>query len=318
MKYILKGFLLLSLLYIGKTQAHAQDESIQSHYILNPIMVNTGATGFYDEHRVRFNFKNHWSGFEGAPSNYMLSYNGRVSDHDGIGIVLNSESYNAINRNRAKLSYGYNFRINDVDLGLGLGVDYQQESLKSSAYNNGQIDSGDPIINELADGAKYLGADFGVYGAYKDKWTFGLGIPNLFRSRLDDTVVPDSLNASTLFKYFSLQVGYMFHSENSGVTVNPSVMYRKSFRYTNEFDLNLLVTFLEGDLITGVSYTLGGREKLAAMLGGRFNNFSLVYSYDITFRDFHKYNGGSHELTLGIDIPNGSSLREIKDTDTED
>lgn len=307
MRYILQGVLLFLLLAVGKNTVQAQDESVQSHYLLNPEYVNTGATGFFDEHRLRFNFRNHWSGFEGAPNNYLLSYNGRVGAHDGIGLMLGTESFNAISRHRAKLAYGYNFRANDIDFGLGLGVTYQQEALKSSAYTNGLIEPGDPIISELGDGAQYLGADFGVYGAYKDKLTFGIGVPNLFRSRIDNTVVPDSLGTSTLFKYFSLQVGYMFHSEETGIMVKPSIMYRNSFRYTSEVDLNLLATFLNGDLITGVTYTVGGRQRIAAMLGGRINNFSFTYSYDISFREFQEYNGGSHELTIGVDILNSSS-----------
>ncbi len=314
MKYILQGILLFVLLFAGKTMVNAQDESVQSHYILNPEFVNTGATGFQDAHKLRFNFRNHWSGFEGSPNNYLLSYSGRVGNHDGIGLMLGTESYNAISRHRAKLSYAYNFRLGDVDLGMGLGVKYQQEVLKSSAYTGGGIDPDDPIINELMDGAQYLGADFGIYGAYKDSWTFGVGVPDLFRSRLDKSIVADSLKSSTLFKYYSVHVGYMFHSKQNGIMINPSIMLRNSFRYTTELDLNLLATFMNGGLVTGVTYTVGGRQRVAAMLGGRINNFSLAYSYDISLRDFQQYNGGSHELTIGVDISNlAPTVKSVED-----
>lgn len=302
MKYLIQSILVCVFLLPGKSYINAQDEGIPSQYILNPVFVNVGATGFYDQHRLRFNFRNQWSGFEGAPSNYTLSYNGRVSDNDGIGIILGTQSYNAINRYRARLSYGYNFRINNVDIGLGLGLEYQQMVLKSNALTNGLIEENDPLINELAEGAQYIGADFGIYGSYKDKFIFGVGIPDLFRSRLGNTVVQDSLTESTTFKYYSFYAGYKFHLIDYGIVIYPSAMYRKSFRYTDEADLNVRVTFLEGNLITGVTYTIGGTQGLAVLLGGRIHNFLITYGYDISHREFQHYNGGTHELTIGLNF----------------
>ncbi len=317
MKYILQGILVIACLFIGKSALQAQDESIHSQYVLNPIYVNTGATGFFDEHRVRFNFRKQWSGFEGSPSNYLLSYNGRVSDNDGISIMLGTQTYNAINRYRAKLAYGYNFRIKNVDIGMGLGVEYAQETLRSGALIDGMIEDGDPLIQELSDGIQYFGVDFGIYGAYKDKLTFGIGLPDLLRARLGDTVVPDSLRSATAFKSYSINLGYNFYNEETGIRVSPSIMYRNSFRYTGELDLNLLLTFLNDKLITGVSYTIGGTNSLAALLGGRIGDFSFTYGYDISFRDFQKYNGGTHELTVGITFSTRDVQKKKAETSTE-
>ena len=65
-------------------------------------------------------------------------------------------------------------------------------------------------------------------------------------------------------------------------------------------DLNLLATFLNEQLITGLTYRVGTGGNLGITLGTKYSALRVLYTYDVYMGDFQKYNGGSHEITINF------------------
>ncbi|MDX1408443.1 MAG: type IX secretion system membrane protein PorP/SprF, partial [Saprospiraceae bacterium] len=69
----------------------SQEAGVFTHYHLNPVLLNPGATGFEQQHEFLFNYRNKWAAFDGAPKTFTLLYNGPAGDRQGIGGQLLTE-----------------------------------------------------------------------------------------------------------------------------------------------------------------------------------------------------------------------------------
>ena len=49
-------------------------------------------------------------------------------------------------------------------------------------------------------------------------------------------------------------------------------------------DVNLKVGFLDGKLMTGLTFRFGHEGGIAAMLGTRYGSMQIFYSYDFFFK----------------------------------
>ena len=122
-------------------------------------------------------------------------------------------------------------------------------------------------------------------------------IYNIIKAPLSDTEeIPDSLKN---FGYV-VGLGYKFDVQNSDMTITPSV-YINQFDYRPlHVDLNLIMTFLDDRLRSGVMYTLGADNSLGFLIGTKINNLYFNYSYNVSFNPIQEYNNGGHELGFGI------------------
>ena len=68
-------------------------------------------------------------------------------------------------------------------------------------------------------------------------------------------------------------------------------------------DITLKGLFLDERLIGGLTYRTGPGDVLSILIGTKYNNLSIHYSFDVAFQGFQNYNNGSHELTIGFTLP---------------
>ena len=54
--------------------------------------------------------------------------------------------------------------------------------------------------------------------------------------------------------------------------------------------------------IAGLTFRPSTDGAAVCLLGTKINQFSLFYSYDLSFSNFQRYNGGSHELSVAYTI----------------
>lgn len=290
----------------------AQEEAVFTHYTINPMLINPGATGFDDLHHNLFmNLRASWTGFTGTPRNYAINYNGPISKSLGLGAMIFSENIASINRTRAQLSYAIRFKTKDFKISAGVSTEYHRISLDNSVINGavpGLYDVDDTVLETLVDGEGNFDASLGVYGSYLDQVFFGVSLPSLVRNRLDRIEGLDGdLN-------FLVNVGGKFAIPETKVILQPSILL-KQVRYSPLLtDINLLASFLNEQLITGVSYRGGAGGTLGLTLGTKYNAIRLLYSYDVFLDEFQSYNAGSHEITINFnfDRKNGGFDRSKK------
>ncbi len=278
---------------------YAQEESIFSHYTINPVLVNPAAAGFdEDYHNVFLNLRSSWAGFPGAPNTYSVNYNGPVGNNLGIGALLYSENIASLTRYRAQLSYAIRFDAGDYKFGAGLSTELHRIRLDNSAIgaNPDIFDQNDILINDLVDGETQFDASIGAYGEFKDQVYFGLSFPNLVRSRLENIA-----GFNPTFNFIA-NVGARFDFPQNKIKINPSILVRQSLNAPLLTDLNLLASFLSEQLIAGLNYRLGNEGVMGLSIGTKYNAIRFLYSYEVNFGEFQSYSTGAHEISINFAI----------------
>jgi len=309
MKYILSAF--ACLFFLGLAQA--QDESIYTHYHINPVLINPAAAGFNDYHEVFLNTRLQFTGVDGSPKSYALSYNGRVAPTFGLGAMIFREDIASLTRTRVQLNYAFQFnRFENLKLGLGFSTEFEGNRVPASYMDNPLVDQDDILLIETTDGKSYFDASFGVWGEWKENTFFGFSIPNLISQRIDNinSVDPDNTG---LARYYMLAAGHSFPVEGFNFILEPSILIRKAKDSPFGVDFNLKAKYLEERIIAGLSYRSGTGGSIALLLGTRLeDSFRIFYSYDFTFQRFQRYNNGSHELTLSFEFGKDKEGRATK------
>ena len=301
--------LLCGLLLSGWTALSAQvnldqsafDQTIFTQYHISPILINPGAAGFEGVHQLQMNLRQQHTSFPGNPKTYALNYNGAVGETFGLGAGLLTESIGAFNRLSFNMDAAFRYSINeDLRMGTGLSARFLQTKLDNEIMSNALLDGTDEQILSLTDGESVFDATFGAYGRYREYTSFGISFPNLVLARLGDIAGGDP--AGSFFQYYIFNLGHEFVIDGYNFSIEPSVMVRKLKNVPFQMDLNVLSRFLDEKLLAGLSYRTGTGGELGILLGTAVQDFRIIYSYDVTFKDFQQYNSGSHELMLGFEF----------------
>ena len=229
-------------------QSSAQDEGYFRHYLLSPILVNPGYTGFEDHHSLILNYNNQWANFPGSPKTATAIYNGPVSERIGLGAMVRSDNAASLVRTLTQLSYGFKFILNELDLSLGLSTTFEQTRLKGTALLDPRIDIQDPALIDATGGLKLFDAAFGIHGKTEELF-FGLAAPNLVRARVNQDPQVDVDATSGLFEYFLAYVGYKWAVEDNNFFVEPSIMVKNLRNSPFMVDFNGKINFFEDQLI---------------------------------------------------------------------
>jgi type IX secretion system PorP/SprF family membrane protein len=293
---------LLILLGVGMMQAQDFGVSIKlpiafQQYFLNPQMMNPAQTGFHGKYRVAVNYRNQWSDFPGAPQSFAASYNGPATDRVGIGALLFTEQFGVQRHFRGQLSYAYKFGTEDYDMALGLSTDFSQFRLSNQAITNSQYDPNDPLVLDALDGRRFFGASVGFFAKYKEQFYFGLSLPQVVFSRIDD----GEGDGETELNYIA-SIGTWIDLPDYDMKIEPSIYLKKIGNIDLHVDFNVVANFLDQRLFGGLSYSVGAGDRFGFLVGARVNNFRVFYGYDVSYQDFQEYNNGAHEITVNFDL----------------
>ena len=240
--------LLLSTIFIFALfveYSYAQNvgiRDIHTHHIVNPILLNPGATGFHDDHELLFAYRNKWSSFPGSPKGITFSYNGPVGNNIGLGAMLQNDNYGGLETTRGHLSFAYALVSENSKIGFGLTTEYIQYRLDRGEISNELNDPGDPLVLERLDGAQFFDATFGIHGMFNDNIHFGLAFPGLIRSRIDETDI--TTTDEKPFNYI-LNFGYDIDVTGYDLLVTPSLYVKKLRNVPLHYEFNVVAQFLE-------------------------------------------------------------------------
>ncbi len=279
--------------------AFAQESAVYSQYQIHPVLINPGYTGFQNKHEVIGNIHSSWTGFTGAPTAYTLIYTAPVGDKLALGGGIFSEKAGNQNVMKLQLNYAFRFQIQKARLGLGLSTDFINKSLKSSLLDDPLVQSGDDVVEQSVDGQSIFDATIGAYMMYDERFFVGLSLPNAIRTRLDDVLVEeDQQNKGSLLEHYIFQFGYIADIASQNFKIIPSLTMRNVRDTPYQIDLNVQGRFLDEKLIAGLTFRPNNEGSMAFLLGSKYQNFQVTYSYDVAFSRFQKYNSGSHEISV--------------------
>ena len=294
---IFKTFLVCAvLLYAAGMQAQSRyfdERYIYTQAQVNPQLINPGAIGSAMKHQILLNYRNKWSGIDGAPRTVTLSYNGPVGNRLALGVNVLSDKFGELETTKGAVGLSYIIKSETNQVGFGISAEY----IKHGLAGFGNADPNDPVISQALAGAEYFDASFGLYGIYMDRLTYGLALPSMVSSRISD-IDDDSPDREL---GFILQFGYKLDIQ-SDISMTPSIIMKKLANVPTHIDLNLNFGFLQDKLIGGVTYTLGADKRLGFLLGTKIEKLNFYYSYNTSSHLIQDYNNGSHELTLGVNF----------------
>jgi type IX secretion system PorP/SprF family membrane protein len=242
-------------------------------------------------------------------------YNGPVGDKLALGGGVFSEKIGSMNVFKLQLNYAFRFKLQKAKIGLGLSTQFLRQQIDPSLLDNGLVDKRDEVLENMVNGQQIFDASIGAHLLYDDRFFVSLALPNTVRARLDDVPTggsnpnPSTSSNTGLFSHYILQVGYIVHVASQNFKLIPSLTMRSILNTPNQIDLNLQARFLDDKLIAGLtvrpSLTSQKTDKGASvfLLGTKFKQFQLFYSYDVSFSNFQRYNSGSHELSIALNLP---------------
>ena len=288
--------------------AVAQEQAVYAQYQIHPVLINPGYTGFENKHEIIGNVHSSWTGFSGAPTAYTLLYTAPVGDKLALGGGVFSEKSGNQNVMKLQLNYAFRFQIQKARIGLGLSTDFINRNLKSSLLDDPLVQTNDPLVEQSVNGQSIFDATIGTYLMYDDRFFVSLSLPNAIRTRLDDVLVEeDDQQRTTLFEHYIFQFGYIANVVSQNFKIIPSITMRNVRDTPYQVDLNVQGRFLEEKLIAGLTFRPNNSGSMAFLLGSKYQQFQVTYSYDVAFSRFQKYNSGSHEISLSYSFARKAS-----------
>jgi type IX secretion system PorP/SprF family membrane protein len=305
---ILKNLIILVAMSFAISSI-GQEKYFDSRYLysqafLNPILLNPAAAGIKSTRSAFLNYRNTWSGFNNAPRTVTFGYDGKLIDRVGFGAVLMQDNFGALRTNKVSLNFSYGIESPKNVVRFGLATDYLQHGLNNLDASDNQLDPNDPLVRERRTGSQFFDLTAGIFGVYDKKITYGIAIPSMVTSRINNTDQPLETEIGFIFN-----VGYRLDEIMSDVSLEPSVFVKKLNNVPTHFDFNLKAGFLDDKLSGGVSYTLGADNRLGFLLGFNLNKLDIFYTYNTSTYEFQTYNNGSHEFTFRYNIDGGSTAK---------
>ena len=286
---------LIFIFVIISCSAFAQQYPWWTQYRNNQTLYNPAFCGTKRLVDIRINYRNQWTGYEGAPKTYALSLNSRLwKGRIGLGGFMFKDDIGPFKTINSSVTAAYHLKFSDSELSFGVQGNY----LKTS-FNGNDITlrhQQDKAINQhTTDKTGTFDGSFGLL-YYNDRFHLGVGANNIASSKLE-FYKNDSLKKGiyTSAPHYNISAGFNW-AENPEFTFENSVLAVYVPGVPFSFDYTLRV-HMKKQLIAGFSFRLN--DAVALHLGCTIKDkFQITYSYDILTSPLRKYQSGSHELTL--------------------
>jgi len=265
--------------------------------------------------KIRLTARKQWFGQEDAPSLQTLSFNGRVGERSGAGIIVFNDKNGYHSQKGVKLTYAHHimFSRDEVDLNqlsFGISGGLIQNQLDETTFGT----TFDPLVSGQIQKDSYFNLDVGASYNYLDFYAHAT-VQGLIETRRE---LYSDYESDNLRKYL-LSVGYVFGKRNN-ITWEPSVLFQL-FDQTKEksidFNLKAYKNMDFGSLWAALSYrrSFDGAQYSAGngvssqklqyftpIVGVNFKNFMFAYTYSQVMGDVKFDTGGYHQITLGINL----------------
>lgn len=278
-----------------------------NYYLIHPSMAGAGNCA-----KLRLTARRQWLGEEDAPSLQTLSFNGRISDRSGAGIILFNDKNGYHSQKGVKLTYAYHilFSRDEIDLNqLSFGVN---AGIIENQLDQSTFQTFDPLISGDITKDSYFNLDFGLSYNYLDSYAhFTVQSALETRRELYSEVESDNLR-----KYL-LSVGHIFGNPEK-LLWEPSVLFQL-YDKTKErkIDLNLKVfkNINIGSIWAAISYRKSvdntkdndltasqNLQYITPILGINAKNFMFAYTYSQIIGNVKFDSSPYHQITLGVNL----------------
>ncbi|WP_149205514.1 PorP/SprF family type IX secretion system membrane protein [Flavobacterium johnsoniae] len=281
-----------------------------NYYLIHPSMAGAANCA-----KIRLTARKQWFGQEDAPSLQTLSFNGRVGERSGAGIIVFNDKNGYHSEKGVKLTYAHHimFSRDELDLNqlsFGISGGLIQSQLDETKFGN----VFDPIVFGSIQKDSYFNLDIGASYNFLDFYAHAT-VQGVLETRRELYTDYESDN----LRKFLFSVGYVFGKRDK-ITWEPSILFQY-FDQTKQksIDLNLKAykNMDFGSLwaalsyrrsFDGAQYSSGSGvssqklQYITPIVGVNFKNFMFAYTYSQVTGDVKFDTGGYHQITLGINL----------------
>ncbi|WP_163398096.1 PorP/SprF family type IX secretion system membrane protein [Flavobacterium fluviatile] len=281
-----------------------------NYYLIHPSMAGAANCA-----KIRLTARKQWFGQDDAPSLQTLSFNGRIGERSGGGIIVFNDKNGYHSQKGVKLTYAHHIMFSRSELDLnqlsfGISGGFIQSQLDETSFGG----TFDPIVFGSIQNDSYFNVDVGASYNFLDFYAH-LTVQGLIETRRQLYTDYESDN----LRKFLLSAGYVF-GKRENITWEPSILFQY-FDQTKEksIDLNLKAykNMDFGSIWAALSYrrsfdgaryseeTGVGDQKLqyiTPIIGLNYKKFMFAYTYSNVTGDVKFDTGGYHQITLGINL----------------
>ncbi len=307
MKRSLFSFILmLSVVFATR----AQDPHFSQYYAnpmyLNPSLAGAGLCGG----RMNLNYRNQWPGVPNAYSTFAASYDQAFRDNQGgFGLLfLNDVAGDGfLTTNHIGGSYAYRITLGrNWQLQAGIQGTYMERSIDFGRLRFGdQIDPNNGFVwptQERLPGNNKISMFSVSSGLTLFSRTFFAGFAVHHMNQPNQSFFGTSGPGTFLPRKYTLHAGATLKpvtrpGQTAAWSISPNIMLQQQEQFSQ---LNLGFYFNKGPLITGLWFrqTQPNADAFVALVGFRFGDFQMGYSYDVTVSKAKAVTAGSHELSI--------------------
>jgi len=265
--------------------------------------------------KIRLTARKQWFGQDEAPSLQTLSFNGRLGERSGAGVIVFNDKNGYHSQKGVKLTYAHHimFSRDEVDLNqlsFGISGGVIQNQLDETQFGG----TFDPIVFGSIQKDTYFNVDFGASYNYLDFYAHAT-VQGVLETRRE--LYTDYENDN--LRKFLFSAGYVF-GKSENITWEPSVLFQL-FDQTKEksIDINMKAyknldfgslwaalsyrrSFDGAQYSTGSGVSSQKLQYITPIVGINYNNFMFAYTYSQVMGDVKFDTGGYHQLTLGINL----------------
>ena len=288
------------LIFLVPVMANGQQFPFMENYNLNPFTLSPAYAGLQNSKTLFLDYRSDWSGIDGGPITYQLSYSDRFRNKVGLGGRFIYDKTDIFKQTLILATYTYQVGVSEGHtLNFGLSAGLYRNSIDLTKYYNNPDYIDDIVL---------------MYGNQKSKVKFATDISVLYRYKQAEAGILFSNLMFGSVKYSSSEMTYkpfnnfLLHSSYLFVlddrwSVKPGVVIRGGQHVPYQFDLTATITWDKRFWGTTLIRTSG---IYGVGIGGEvYKGILLNYSYDFSNSintNVPIYAFGSHQITLGIRI----------------
>jgi type IX secretion system PorP/SprF family membrane protein len=316
----IKHFLLALVALIAKQSYSQEILPVYSDYLSdNYFLLHPSMAGAANCAKVRLTGRQQWFGQEDAPALQTLSFNGSITEKDGMGIILINDKNGYHSQKGFRVAYAHHimFSRDNVDLNqlsFGVNVGFAQSLLDETDFRDNNPAFDPNIDGTIVQKANYFNVDVGASYNFLDFYAH-FTVKNALASERRIYSQREPVNLKRLI----YNMGYTF-GDADRILLEPSVMFQHTF-LTKESTVDLNIKAYKnlefGRVWGGLSYrrSLDGAEYLdgvsiakqklqyiTPILGINYKNYMFAYTYSQLMGDIKFDTGGFHQITLGINL----------------
>ncbi|MGZ3861929.1 MAG: PorP/SprF family type IX secretion system membrane protein [Bacteroidia bacterium] len=285
MKKIVTYFSLM--LVLGSGKLFSQQLPLFTNYLFNAYAFNPAVVGSNPYIQANLNYRNQWTGFDGAPKTYMASIYGpfRKSTKVAMGGMIMSDVAGLFQRTAGYFTYAYHVKLNDKwKLGMALSAGVAQYRVK--LYDVRAYDKDDELLTGNVISKMAFDANAGLY-VYRNNFFAGLS-----GYQVADNKINFAHSGSRQVPHMYLMTGYTY-KVNKKFDLQPSVLLKYASPSVQP-EISLKAIYRQ-QLWMGLSYRMN--DAYSFMLGVVCKErINIAYAYDLPFSGIRKYTSGSHEI----------------------